>query len=148
MYIYPQRPEYKSFEGYRVFSADPRPAYQCILYLETLRRQWTSVAKFLVPDWGIYSRLYFIGLLYRPARFHRLHGGPVRQPCARVDYIPPSQGLRIWPQIHIHIFIWRLRYNLFRLALFFLVLFYGRRLAPPPPVPPQILVSEKYQSIR
>ncbi len=39
-----------------------------------------------------------IFLFLHSLSFHRLaltSGGPVRQPSARVDYIPPSQGLRI-----------------------------------------------------
>jgi len=48
-------------------------------------------AKVLVPDWGIAD--FGTGLLYRPARLHRLAGG-------YDNYLPdstlsPSQGLRI-----------------------------------------------------
>jgi hypothetical protein len=50
---------------------------------------FAPVAKFLVPEWGdtVDSG---IGLLHRPARPHTQAGGPVRQPCAGIDFIPQS----------------------------------------------------------
>jgi hypothetical protein len=47
------------------------------------------VAKFLVPERGNIVDSG-IGLSYRPDRLHTQAVGPVRQPCAGVDYIPQS----------------------------------------------------------
>jgi hypothetical protein len=44
---------------------------------------------FLVPDWDDIVDSG-IGLSYRPARIHKA-GGPVRQPYAKVDFIPQSR---------------------------------------------------------
>ncbi len=44
-----------------------------------------NVAKFLVPDWEIYSTLAWVVV---PARQAILAGGPVRKLFARVDYSP------------------------------------------------------------
>jgi hypothetical protein len=50
---------------------------------------YAPVAKFLVPEWGDIVDSD-IGLLHRPARLYTQAGGPVRQPCAGIDYIPQS----------------------------------------------------------
>ncbi len=47
-----------------------------------------EIAKFLVPDFGGYSRLWHRVAL--PARQSMSPGGPVQQPYAGVDYIPRS----------------------------------------------------------
>jgi hypothetical protein len=51
--------------------------------------------QFLVPDWGGYSKIdYGVGLLYWPARLHRMAGrydNPM--PWLTLSF---SQGLRIW----------------------------------------------------
>jgi hypothetical protein len=52
-----------------------------------------SVVFFIVPDWGddVDSG---IGLLYRPAKLHRLNG-PIRQPYAGVNFIPLSGTMNL-----------------------------------------------------
>ncbi len=44
--------------------------------------------EFLVPGWDIYSRLWHWVVV--AAREAKEAGGPIRQPYARVDYIPQS----------------------------------------------------------
>ena len=65
----------------------------CFLYTEKytiyLGHKQSPVAKFLVPDWGIYVVDNGIGLSYWPTRLHWLPG-QYTKPYARVDYILQS----------------------------------------------------------
>ncbi len=53
---------------------------------QNLRLRGSSEAQFIVPDRGDKVN-YSIGLSHRPVRLHRL-AGRVRQPYAKVDFIP------------------------------------------------------------
>jgi hypothetical protein len=61
-------------------------------------RPYLSVAKFIVTDWGITPTMT-LGCRTGPPAY--VAGGPVRQPCAKVDFIPPigdcELGLSCFP---------------------------------------------------